>query len=61
MEMVYLGVLSNSNKESFQKKTWQHLRIVPIADIFVRLCLTNKSPILTSDFDPCCKSKSACT
>jgi hypothetical protein len=36
-----------SNKESFQKKTWQHLRIVPIADIFVRLCPTNKSPILT--------------
>ena len=61
MEMVYLGVLSNSNKESFQKKTSQHLRIVPIADIFVRLCPTNKSPILTSDLDPCCKSKSACT
>jgi hypothetical protein len=60
MEIVDLGVLSNSNKESFQKKTSQHLRIVPIADFFVRLCPTNKSPILTSDFDPCCKSKSAC-
>ena len=46
MEIVDLGVLSNSNKESFQKQTWQHLRIVPIADIFVRLCPTNKSPIL---------------
>jgi hypothetical protein len=34
MEIVDLGVLSNSNKESFQKKTWHHLRIVPIADFF---------------------------
>ncbi len=60
MEIVDLGVMSNSNKESFQKKSWQHLRIVPIADIFVRLCPANKSPILNSDFDPYCKSKIAC-
>ena len=60
MEILDLGVLSNSNKDSFQKITWQHLPLAPIADIFVRLCPTNKSPILTSDFDPCFKSKSAC-
>ena len=60
MEVVDLGVLSNSHKESFEKKSWKHVRIVPIADIFVWLCPTNKSPKLTGDFDPCCKSKSAC-
>jgi hypothetical protein len=54
MEIVDLGVLSNSNKERFQKQSWQHVRIVPIADMFVRICPTSKSPILTSDFDPCC-------
>jgi hypothetical protein len=59
MKVVDEGVLSNSHKESFEKKL-QHVGIVPIADIFVRLWPTNKSPNLTSNFDPWCKSKSAC-
>ena len=43
MEIVDLDVLSNSNEESFQKQSWQHVRIVPKADMFVRFCPTNKS------------------
>ena len=60
MKDVDEGVLSNSHKESFEKKS-QHVGIVPIANIFVRLWPTNKSPNLTSNFDPWCKSKSDMT
>jgi hypothetical protein len=60
MKVVDEGVLGNSHNKSFEKKSRQHVGIVPIVDIFVRLWPTNKSPNLTSNFDPWCKSKSSC-